>query len=871
MATHSANCSRDGVYYAASGSASGWTSSSKFYSGKDSTWYRSKVTFTTGSFVGVSQSSKRFVMQLTIDSTASPCGCMATLTTKSLVPNKIMNDNANGPHADLTAGCIGQSYAYADSAATTESTGTNKSSGYTFYFSFSSASIQPNTTYHVYCHYKSGRGSSTGWTRCNASAISAWVEYTPNWRLTLNTSTGVASFTGAGDYAHNTTAPTTATASTGYHLTKYTGTNVSGNTQDWTISGSPTTHSDNWTMTLNRTATVYAAANTHNFTANANGGSGGQSATSTSYGSTVTVTDPTRSGYRFAGWSWSSDAGFTFQDPGIGFPVYRSNTSYVAWSLVDNYGRYTITSPGSSSSNWQNTRIAVYPVQANETVTISGQVRIVSNSAGLAANFYHGEKANDYGNCKLSISTTGGVWQDFSFSRKFTSACDAYFEIYSSDLANKSGSIQFDLRAITIHRSKQGYVPTTLTMPNAAVTLTALWIPTYQVTVRTGSINAYFSDGDIGSGCTVYTKNGISAGYEYTYTKTHDTPIVLPDVYREPDNFIHDIHLYYNDDSTGYVTAEVPETREYSFACWMLSNTNFNGSSYTTNAAATLEADWLIDSDPPEVYLPDYVPNRVGYTFSGWSIDSSGNDILVDDWLFITGDRSLYAQWDINYHYVYVHDFYGGCISQQLCAYGSTVTLPAIPASEQIILDPWDACDYTFSCDSNSWLEYANIYSEFSANGTYYVEYYTPSEGWCDQYMRPGDTFSLPDGNVYVFIDYNQTAYVTCFQPTILPADSQGYKKFVGWHTDDRLLPSFVPHNALIEYHTDIDDGYNSSAEYFAIFEDDNATHIYHRDGSSFKITEPFVFDGTTANNANRCYIKADNRWKTVQEYLDEL
>jgi hypothetical protein len=41
--------------------------------------------------------------------------------------------------------------------------------------------------------------------------------------LTLNKGTGVASFTGGGVYDYNSSVPCTATASTGYHLTKYAG------------------------------------------------------------------------------------------------------------------------------------------------------------------------------------------------------------------------------------------------------------------------------------------------------------------------------------------------------------------------------------------------------------------------------------------------------------------------------------------------------------------------------------------------------------------------------------------------------------------------------------------------------------------------
>lgn len=874
MATHSSDCTREGCHYAASGSASGWTSSSKFYSGKDGTWYRSRVTFKTGSFVGVSQSSKRFVMQLTIDSTASPCGCMATLTTKSLVPGKIMNDNVNGPHADLTADCIGQSYAYADSAATTESTGTNKSSGYTFYFSFSSSSIQPNTTYYVYCHYKSGRGSSTGWTRCNASALSAWVEYTPNWRLTCNTSTGVSSFTGGGDYAHNTTASATATASTGYHLTKYNGTNVSGGTQDWTISGSPTSDTDTWTMTLSRTITAYAAVNSHTLTINPNGGTwGGKTSNSTftkNYASTTDIEDPTRSGYRFAGWTWSSDLGFTLQDPALGFPIARSSSSRVAYAVPDNYSRYTFTSQNSSSSAWDYARIAGYSVSANETVTITGQVRIASNSAGLAANFYHGATTNDYQNCKLSISSTyQNTWQDFSFTRTFTAAGTSYLELYTSDQKGKSGTMVVDLRCIKISRSKNGVVPTSVTMPNGWVTLIAQWVPVYTITCQSPS------EGTL------------------TFTKTQDTPLLLPETYKSNTETTYKVRLYYNDGSTGYIDTYATWYPDWIFDGWYESGVgyvSYNGGYYfTANRSATLTAMFVDDGYTTSIPLYEYIPDRVGYTFNGWWSDSSGSQDYYENTDFIPdGDMSLYIKWTINTHTFCLMDYYSEECSNH--NYGSNIVLPAI--SDTTYEEYWATLPmeyYHWINDSDELVDSleADVWNVFSPIGSYEVTYYDEREdSYVTQYLKPGDTFIMPDYSVdcralYISSQFNLGFWTSTWNYSEDEGpqyDNSGnhlrYQKFKHWALSNRydFLPKTLPTNSCVTVQLTSDQvdmlDFSMPLVYYSVFSPASAVLAYHKASDNYKLGLPLVKD-TNYQNASAFWIKAEDRWMTLQEYKD--
>lgn len=874
MATHSSDCTREGCHYASSGGASGWTSSSKFYSGKDGTWYRSRVTFKTGSFVGVSQSSKRFVMQLTIDSTASPCGCMATLTTKSLVPGKIMSDDMTGPHADLTSGCIGQSYAYADSAASSYSTGTNKSSGYTFYFSFSSASIQPNTTYYVYCHYKSGRGSSTGWTRCNASALSAWVEYTPNWRLTLSTSTGVSSFTGGGDYAHSTSPATTATASTGYHLTQYVGTVWNADTNaTYTDCADLTTHSTTWGMYRNRTITVYAAKNSHTLTINPNGGTwGGKTSNSTftkEYASTTYIEDPTRSGYRFAGWTWSSDVGFTLQDHALGFPIERSNSTAVGYAVPDNYSRYTFTASNPSGNTWHWTRLAAYSVSANEKVTITGQVRIASNSAGLAANFYHGATTNDYGNCLLSISSTNSEWQDFSFERTFTAAGTSYLEVYTSDQKGKSGTMVVDLRCIKISRSAAGEVPSSVTMPNGWVTLIAQWVPVYTIT------------------CTS-PKEGTR-----TYTKTQDTPLQLPSVSRDNTTTEFKVRLYYNDDSTGYIDTYATKYTDYVFDGWYESGVGYvSNNKFTANRAATLTAYFLDEGYTEEVPLVDYIPDRIGYTFDCWCLDDLSSDIVIYDSYFVPEqDTSLYIRWIINSHEFNIYDYYKYDYSYY--DYGTAITLPAITDSSYE--EWWDELPIEFfhasGPDDDNLLEtqYASVHNVFAPTGVYEIRYYDGREDIdVVQHLRPGDTFVMPDYPVECVALYDSSHFSLCFwscnwnwfsaNPEIPQYDLDGnslqYQKFKHWLSSGShsALPNTLPNSSYITLQLTTDQvdsiDFSTPAQYYSVFNINSAVLAYYKASGAYKLGLPFV-NNNGYQNANAFWIKADDRWMTLAEYKD--
>lgn len=162
--------------------------------------------------------------------------------------------------------------------------------------------------------------------------------------LTLNTSTGVASFTGGGTYNHGAVANSTCKAATGYTLSNYQGTTADGSsTSTWTTSAGQTTHTTTWTMNANRTITAYATANTYTITYNANGGTGAPAAHSYTYAPTGTTklssTVPTRTGYTFLGWSLSSTATTASYSAGQNWNLNNASnyTLYAVWSINKYY------------------------------------------------------------------------------------------------------------------------------------------------------------------------------------------------------------------------------------------------------------------------------------------------------------------------------------------------------------------------------------------------------------------------------------------------------------------------------------------------------------------------------------------------------
>lgn len=100
------------------------------------------------------------------------------------------------------------------------------------------------------------------------------------------------------------------------------------------------------TYSTNAAITLYAiwTANTYTISFNANGGSGAPSSVTKTYGVTLTLptTVPTRTNYKFLGWSTSSTASTATYSAGGSFTTNAATTLYAVWELE--YLPPTITS-----------------------------------------------------------------------------------------------------------------------------------------------------------------------------------------------------------------------------------------------------------------------------------------------------------------------------------------------------------------------------------------------------------------------------------------------------------------------------------------------------------------------------------------------
>lgn len=177
-----------------------------------------------------------------------------------------------------------------------------------------------------------------------SSNVTATTSYTVDSRkliLTLNTTEGVKSFTGAGQYPYQGSAQATVTAEDGYHLVKIVATSYDGTREEtWTDMAGLKEFNLSFYMEADRTATAYAERDTYIVSYDANGGDNAPTQQTKFYGIDLTLSSiiPTRDGYKFLGWGTSAtDTSADYSAGG----VYTSNSSitlYAVWEMLVTLG-----------------------------------------------------------------------------------------------------------------------------------------------------------------------------------------------------------------------------------------------------------------------------------------------------------------------------------------------------------------------------------------------------------------------------------------------------------------------------------------------------------------------------------------------------
>ena len=167
----------------ATGSSATWTSGSLISGVSGTSNFRSRITLSFGETKF--NKSEKLVVKITINTQSSPAGCYGVLHADGdIPPYEVVSDTyysgaTNAPHPDLLANCIAESYPYEDADGTTIHTGSNKQSGFSFYFVFNTNELQPNTDYYVYVmrNIYSGCGTTSGLTQAAQSGIAATLTY----------------------------------------------------------------------------------------------------------------------------------------------------------------------------------------------------------------------------------------------------------------------------------------------------------------------------------------------------------------------------------------------------------------------------------------------------------------------------------------------------------------------------------------------------------------------------------------------------------------------------------------------------------------------------------------------------------------------
>lgn len=222
--------------------------------------------------------------------------------------------------------------------------GTTTSSGITDYYTahpygtkYSISGISA-TTGHTYNGIYSGSASGT-----ITKATSVYLNFTTNsYTVTYNNNGGNGSVSSQSfKYGNSVTISAgTALSKTGHTFNGW-NTNAAGTGTNYTVGTA---------YTPNANLTLYAKwkADTYTVSYDANGGTGGPSAQTKTYGVNLTLstltssTTPTKTGYTFRNWNTKADGTGTSYSPGGTYSANSGTTLYAQWDII----KYSITYNG---------------------------------------------------------------------------------------------------------------------------------------------------------------------------------------------------------------------------------------------------------------------------------------------------------------------------------------------------------------------------------------------------------------------------------------------------------------------------------------------------------------------------------------------
>lgn len=428
----------------------------------------------------------------------------------------------------------------------------------------------------------------------------------------------------------------------------------------------------------------------------------------------------TKPGYKFIGWDQSYNGGLITLDGYRGYTPSKSTTGWQISTNADNSTKYKLPITKTASDYWHYIRFGTYTVNPNQEIIIRGQIRLINMPVSIS--FYHGEKGNDYKNSKLVLDNNSikNEWQRFEIKRSnFSSSLDTgCFEIYTNNLNNISGTLEFDLREIEIISQGQNICPLRTNTITSNVTFKALYREKNYVAYDSYFNYKQFRDLRIGSTANGGTISDIKDTGFTMHSTSGDcyTMPFSPMFYLEKDKqYIISFHtdntsncniftFYYNNDGDdAYNYSLDPNSKsfsgegkhEFTFTakspyCRFRAGTTVNGNvvkfyNFCVRPAgeeynymeSQIEAN---DRCNVEATLTFPTPTREHYSLKGWNtkIDGSGTSYTTSS-KFPTKNLTLWSQWEIDKHKATFLNYDGSVFKTLNVDYGSTPSISDIP------------------------------------------------------------------------------------------------------------------------------------------------------------------------------------------------
>lgn len=517
--------------------------------------------------------------------------------------------------------------------------------------------------------------------------------------------------------------------------------------------------------TNDESITLYAVWQTNKYTIDydANGGSGAPAAQIKSHGISITLssTVPTRTGYSFLGWSTSRTATTASYQPGERYSANSTRTLYAVWEI----DTYTISYDGNGGTNVPSSQTKTYDADLVLSSTTPkkigydfggwatssdgapiydpGDTYIPNESVTLYAVWY--EKTY-----MVIYSANGGSGAPSSQLKQYNEPLTL-----SSSIPTRAG-YTFLGWATSTTASQADYAAGSTYENNASLWLYAVWkAKTYTVTFDANGGSGAPDPQTKTYGVTLVLPETKPTKAGHTFVGWATTSNATQATYQAGGSFstngnltlyaVWSIKTYtVSFDANGGTGAPSDQTKTYgstltlstakptrvgyTFLGWATDDTADNadyaaGGSYTKNADLTLYAVWEINTftvsynanggvgtpaEQTKVYdvaltLSTQKPTRTGYTFRGWSTDSSADSATYVAGGSYTANASatLYAVWEIN-TFTVSFDANGGtgAPSNQTKTYGVTLTLSSTkPTRTGYTFKGWATDDSADSID----------------------------------------------------------------------------------------------------------------------------------------------------------------------------